>query len=123
MKPWIPSFDPVTNSLSRAPVWVRPPNLPLYLLGLPSLRAIKNSLGKFHQRCEQTKNYSNTTYARICVEMDFSKGFLAEIILIGESSSWSQKLDYENVYFHCKVCFEIGHKETHWKNILKGPKP
>jgi hypothetical protein len=46
--------------------------------------------------------------------MDFSKGFSTEIILIGENSSWSQKLDYENVSFRCRVCFETGHKATHF---------
>jgi hypothetical protein len=51
--------------------------------------------------------------------MDFSKGFRAEIILTGESSSWSQKLDYENVSFHCRVCFETRHKATH---CLKRPR-
>jgi hypothetical protein len=45
--------------------------------------------------------------------MDFNKGFPTEIILTGENSSWSQKLDYENVSFHCRVCFETGHKATH----------
>jgi hypothetical protein len=96
---WTPSFDPVIDSLSTTLVWVILPNLPLHLWGLPSLRAIGNALGKFHYRSEETKNYSTTTYARICVEMDFNKGFPAEIILTGESSSWSQKLDYENVSF------------------------
>jgi hypothetical protein len=46
--------------------------------------------------------------------MDFNKGFSTEIILIGEISSWSQKLEYEDVSFHCRVCFEKGHKATHY---------
>jgi len=44
--------------------------------------------------------------------MDYNKGFLAEIIVTGESYSWSQKLDNENVFFHCRVCFETGHKTS-----------
>jgi len=65
MKPRTPSFDPVTDSLSTTPVWVRLPNLPLHLWGLLSLRAIRNALGKFHYRNEETENYTTTTYAQI----------------------------------------------------------
>ena len=50
-----------------------------------------------------------TTYARICVEMDFSKGFPARITLQGKNYSWTQKLDYENLHFRCRNCFETGH--------------
>jgi hypothetical protein len=82
-----PSFDPMTDSFSSTPVWVRLPKLRLHLWGFPSLRAIINSLGKFHYKSEETKNYSTTTYARICVEMDFNKGFPTEIIMTGETLS------------------------------------
>ena len=46
---------------------------------------------------------------RIYVEMDFTKGFPAEIILQGKDYSRTQKLDYENLSFRCRNCFETGH--------------
>jgi hypothetical protein len=49
----------------------------------------------------------------ICMEMDFSKGFPAEVILTGKNYSWSQKLDYERVSLHCRSCFETCHLATH----------
>ena len=41
--------------------------------------------------------------------MDFHNGFPAEINLLGKGYSWTQKIDYENLCFRCRVCFETGH--------------
>jgi hypothetical protein len=109
MKPWTPSFDPMTDTLTSAPVWVRLPNLPLHFWGLPSLQAIGKALGRFYYRSPETKNHNISTYARICVEMDFNKGFSTEIILTSENYSWTQKLDYEKVSLRCRACFETRH--------------
>lgn len=108
MQPWTPSFDASTVVISSAPVWVRLPNLPLHFWGSSSLKTIGNSLGKFHSRSQETET-AFTTYAQICVEMDFSEGFPAEIILQGKGYSWTQKLDYEQLHFKCRACFETGH--------------
>ena len=109
MKPWNPSFDPSTAVITSAPVWVRLPSLPLHLWNLSSLKAIGNAIGKFYCRCPETEEYARTTYARICVEMDFSAGFPAEINLTSKDYVWNQKLDYESVLFRCRSCFETGH--------------
>ena len=92
MQPWTPSFDPATASLSSFPVWVRLPNFPLHLWCLPSLQAIGNALGKFYYRNLETKETTITTYAKICVEMDFSKGFPMEINLTSMDYLWTQSL-------------------------------
>ena len=94
MQPWSPSFDASTVVFSSAPVWVNLPNIPLHFWGLNSLQSIGNALEKFHNRSQETDT-AFTTYAWICVEMDFNKGFPAEIILDGKGYSWTQKLDYE----------------------------
>jgi len=125
MKPWSPSFDPTLEQNSSAPVWVRLPNLPLHLLNSTSLEAIGNALGTFYFSSEDTQAYSKTTYACICMEMDFSKGFPSEICLTSKSYVWIQKLDYKNVLFGCRSCFETRHlakdcpKESHNSNPRK----
>ena len=108
MQPWFPSFDPSTDSLSSALIWVRLPYLPLHFWGDESLRAIGNGLGRFLCSSPEYKP-SFSTYAQICVEMDFSKGFPAEVILQGKDYSRNQKLDYENLCFRCRKCFDTGH--------------
>jgi hypothetical protein len=105
---WTPSFDPSSASIPSAPVWVRLPGLPIHFWGDSSLSHIGNALGKFHSSSPETK-WGFTTYARICVEMDFNKGFPARITLQGKNYSWTQKLDYENIHFRCRNCFETGH--------------
>ena len=105
MKPWTPVFNPATDILSLAPIWVRFLNLPLHFQGLPSLEAIGLTLGKFHFACHETSRNNTSTFACICVEMEFSKGFLAEVILTGKNYSWSRKLDYERVLLRCRSCF------------------
>lgn len=108
MKPWTPDFDPSTASISTAPVWVRLPSLPLHFWEGKSLESIGNGLGKFLCNCPD-ESIDRTTFARICVEMDFKNGFPAEINLLGKGYSWTQKIDYENLCFRCRVCFETGH--------------
>jgi hypothetical protein len=106
---WTPCFNPLNTVLSSAPVWVRLPNLPLHFWGETSLRDIGSALGKFYFASKETRIHSTTSYARICVEMDFSKGFPAEIILGCKNYTWTQKLDYERISLRCRACFETGH--------------
>jgi len=81
----------------------------------------------FHYRSPGTKNYSIYSYARICVEMDFRKGFPKEMNLKGDDYLWTQKLDYDKNSFWCRVCFGTGHLETYFpgdpKKYRKQRKP
>ena len=49
--------------------------------------------------------------------MDFSKKFLAKIILDGKGYSWTQKLDYEQIHFICRVYYEIGNLSLNCKKF------
>ena len=109
MQHWSPTFKPSTTSISIVPVWVRLPNLPLHLWNAPSLRAIGNAIGQFHNICHNTTKFFKMTYARICVQMDLSTWLLAELNIINQDYSWNQALDYENVSFRCRTCNGIGH--------------
>lgn len=99
IEPWSPSFDPSSTLISSASVWVRLPNFPLHLWILPSLTTIGNALGKFYCCCLSTTNYLKTTFARIYVQIDLSKGLLVEINSSHQDYKWVQKMDYENVLF------------------------
>jgi hypothetical protein len=113
---WTPSFDPSSASIPTAPVWVKLPGLPIHFWGDSSLSHIGNALGKFHSNSPETK-CGFTTYARICVEMDFSKGFPARITLQGINYSWTQKLDYEKLHFRCRSCFETRHLASNCQKL------
>ena len=49
------------------------------------------------------------TFARICVEIDLSRPLPNAIEICVGSYSWVQKLDYETLPFHCRLCREYGH--------------
>ena len=118
MQPWSPTFDASTTVFSLAPGWVKLPNIPLHFWGLTSLQSIGNALEKFHSRSQKTET-TFTTYARIFVEMDFSKGFPAEIILDGKGYSCTQKSYYEQIHFRCRACYETGHLALNYKKFWR----
>ena len=128
MQLWTPAFDPSMDCISSAPVWVRLPYFPLLFWGYESLHSIGNGLSKFLCRSPDSKP-ACSTFARIYVEMDFSKGFPMEIILQGKDYSRTQILDYENLSFRCRNCFEMGHlacscgKSTGKKRSSKSQRP
>jgi hypothetical protein len=75
MKPWTPSFDPMIDTLSLAPVWVRLPNLPFAFLGFTSLEPLANPLENSITEALKQRTTTPQHMLQICVEMDFSKGF------------------------------------------------
>ena len=99
MKPWNPSFNPSTTVITSALFWVRLTSLPLHIWNLSLLKSIGNAIVKFYYRCLETEEYARTTYACICVEMDFSVGFPAETNLKCKVYVWNYKLNYESVFF------------------------
>ena len=109
MQHWNPTFNPSTTSISTVLVWVRLPNLPLHLWNDPSLRAIENVIGQFHSICLNTTKFFRTTYARICVQMDLSEGLPVELKIVNQDYSWTQALDYKNISFRCRSCYNTGH--------------
>ena len=117
MQQWNPNFNPSTTSISTVPEWVGLPNLPLHLWNDPYLHAIGDVIGQFHSICPNTTKFFRTTYARICVQMDLSKGLPGELKIVNQDYSWTQALDYENIYFRCRSCYNIGHLAKACPNI------
>lgn len=52
------------------------------------------------------------TFARICVEMDLSKGLSEDILLSHKDLKWTQDLDFENTALRCRVCHQTGHLQS-----------
>lgn len=65
IKPWSPSFNPFTESLSIRPAWVRLPNLPLHLWEPSCFEAIGNSIGNFLKVDDATTSMGHSTFARL----------------------------------------------------------
>lgn len=101
--PCTPCFNPLTVILTLAHVWVCLPNMPLHFWDEPSLNAICSTLRKFLFVSRETELHNISSYAQICVKMDFSRGFPTKIILNSKNYSWTQH----------RACFETRHIAVH----------
>eukprot|EP00253_Pinus_taeda_P016416 PITA_16416 len=70
---WKPRFNPDTEDLSHAPVWIRMYSLLAQYWKEETLKDIGNSIGVFIKVAEETKNRRYTSYARIYVQMHLTK--------------------------------------------------
>ncbi|XP_058768322.1 uncharacterized protein LOC131642051 [Vicia villosa] len=107
---WRADFNLQTDLLRTLPIWVKLPNLPLYLWGETSLNKIGSALGIPIVTDECTANRLRISYARILVEMDITKELPSEIIIkdnMGEKMQ--QSIDYEWRPVYCGNCQRFGH--------------
>lgn len=110
MRKWYPEFNPLTTTAMTTPVWVRLPNLPLQFWYHESFVTIGDSLGKFIKEDTNRLSKGLATFARICVELDLSKGLSDKInITWCMNFFWEQPLDYENTAFRCRSRQQPGH--------------
>lgn len=112
MTPWFPDFDPNKMTVSKVPVWVRLYNLPLHFWSDRVLEGIGNSIGKYIKTDLERIDERVYTFARICVEVDLSKGLPDNIRLIYKQQNWLQGLDYENTAFICRLCRQTRHLQN-----------
>lgn len=109
LTPWFPDFDPASAIITKAPVWIRLPNLPVHLWRTEAYRQIGNALGRFLTGDYTRQRQGLYTYARVCVELDLSKGLPEHINLKIKDSVWTQYIEYENTAFRCRHCHLTGH--------------
>ena len=123
LRPWKERFNPETEDMTVAPVWIRLFSLPGEYWDLETLRDIGNSLGEFIKVAEQTRLQRYTAFARICVYMDLSRELPEAISLNWEDEEWIQPLDYEQLPFRCRLCHEYGHFGRNCPNASLRPNP
>jgi hypothetical protein len=70
LRPMTKIFDFFSEEMSRVPVWVKFPNLPLCCWSLVCLSKIASILGKPIQCDQFTSILSCMSYARVLVEID-----------------------------------------------------
>ena len=117
MEPYYPIFYPSSSSISSAPVLVRLLNFPLHLCNSSLLKDIGEALGTIIFLTPDTKGNLKTKFSRICLEMDFSKGFPTEVHLTSKDCTWVKNLDYENVLFLHQACFSTSHLAKHFPKV------
>ena len=79
--PRFPEFDANSFIVSKIPVWVRLHNLPIHFWDQKILASIGNAIGRYIKMDTQRIDERIFTFARICVEVDLSKGLPGSIKL------------------------------------------
>ncbi|KAK2420095.1 hypothetical protein QL285_030882 [Trifolium repens] len=96
LRDWKPDFSLKRDMLRTLPIWVKLPQLPLYLWGVRSLSKIGSAIGNPLVTDECTANKFRVSYARILVEMDVTQELPQEItIKDSEGNKMKQVVEYE----------------------------
>ena len=92
------------------PIWIEFPVIPYWWLYQDVfIRSIAGNIGRVLKIDPATANITNTTAARVCVEMDISKKIFNRIwIGLGEKGGW-QPIVYPNMPAYCASCCRFGH--------------
>ena len=72
LHPWKEQFNPETEDMTVAPVWIRLFSLPGEYWDMDTLKDIGNTLGEFIKVAEKTRVQRYTSFSRICVYLDLS---------------------------------------------------
>lgn len=125
LKDWNPEFDFKRDMLCTLPVWVKLPNLPLYLWGTKSLGKIGSALGNPLFTDECTANKLRVSYARILVEIDVTQKQKENITIRDkEGNKITQPVEFKWKPKFCELCQKAGHqcKEKPNKQWREKPK-
>ena len=107
--PWFPKFDPLTMVVTKVPIWVRLPNLPIHFWSQWIFKGIGNALGCYLSSDGIRSTQGRFTFSCICATIDINSGLPDMIDLKLGNSIWIQALDYENTTFRCKICQQTCH--------------
>ncbi|XP_058758403.1 uncharacterized protein LOC131631649 [Vicia villosa] len=111
LQEWRPDFNLKRDMLRTLPIWVKLPQLPLYLWGAKSLSKIGSAIGVPLVTDECTASKLRVSYARILVEVDVTKDFVKEIAIKEcDGRKIKQLVEYEWRPKFCEKCKKIGHQ-------------
>ncbi|ONK68087.1 uncharacterized protein A4U43_C05F7290 [Asparagus officinalis] len=105
LKPWTPTFDPLTDVVATTPAWVRISNLPVFLYEEGVLLQVAAGMGRPIKVDKKTLHANRGRYARVCVEMDLTKPLKGSVFINGNR----YLVEDENLHSICFHCGRYGH--------------
>ena len=110
LRPMTNFFNFSSEEMSRVPVWVKFPNLPLCCWSPDCLSKIASVLGKPIQCDQPTSTLSRLSYARALVEIDLLEELQHSVaITLPEGPVLHQQVVYDNLPKYCHLCHVLGH--------------
>ncbi|KAK4381617.1 hypothetical protein Sango_2950500 [Sesamum angolense] len=110
---WMPNFYVRVESTVTS-IWIRLPELPVYLFQKMPLFATASMVGKPLRVDKPTTDISRPSLARVCIELDLYVGVGQNTVL--------QQIIYENFPQYYCFCRHMGHEEKGCINKNKGAK-
>lgn len=115
-------FDFNDHEISKVPVWVQLPNLPLEFWNTRALSKIASKIGSPKQADRLTIARERVSYARVLVEVDVTKELKEEVTIIAPNGKQIlQHIRYEFVPKFCSSCRAIGHLSDRCPYSISGP--
>ncbi|XP_019182128.1 PREDICTED: uncharacterized protein LOC109177272 [Ipomoea nil] len=105
VKPWVPDFDPLSDTTEKMLVWARIPCLPAEYYNYIFLRKLGNKVGRTIRVDQATSMVSKGRFARICVEVDITNPLISKFNYEGKVRS----VAYEGVHMICFTCGIYSH--------------
>ena len=110
LRPMSKFFDFSSEEMSRVPVWVKFPCLPLCCWSPICLSKIASVIGKPIQCDQLTSNLSRMSYVRVLIEIDLLEELRHSVeISLPDGIALHQKIVYESLPKYCSFCHVLGH--------------
>lgn len=110
LRDWSPEFNLKRDMLRTIPIWIKLPQLPLYLWGAKTMGKIGSILGKPIVTDECTAQRLRISYARMLVEIDITQEMPKEVTIAdNEGHELIQAVEYEWKPKYCGKCKKFGH--------------
>ena len=110
LKPMTEYFDFSAEPMTKVPVWVKFPNLPLKCWSVQGLSKIASVLGKPLQSDKFTATMERLSFARVLIELDLMDELPSSIpICLPNGTTLHQSVVYESLPRFCKHCQVLGH--------------
>jgi hypothetical protein len=110
LRPMPEFFDFSSAEMTRVPVWIKLPNLPLSCWSPRSLSKIASVLGKPLQSDRLTSSLSRLSYARVLVEVNLMDDLPPSFqFKLPNGDILTQSVEYETLPKFCKHCKVLNH--------------
>lgn len=102
---WVPGFKPSEAVISKVPIWISLPELPIEFHRIEILRKIGDTIGTFLKADMSAIEQNRVRFAKILVLIELLHP-IKDVVWVGSSK---QKLDFSEIPLFCSKCNSIGH--------------
>ena len=115
LQPWSPDFNPNSQHLTNAQVWIKLHDLPWEYWDASILKNIARGVGIPLKIDQNTLEGKFGHYARILVDIDLSKELTDSLMIERLGHKFFISVEFENIPAFCRNCSMVGHSLANCK--------